>query len=112
MHVGDVQKRMMEKIEELTLYVIEQDKQIKKMESTISELIKRIDMAQAIPRQKKKLWKILLLLVCFNGFCFQGFTQRDSGSIAPSPEELRRNPQIKALFDSINSKFNSSSLPV
>jgi len=39
--VGDVQKKMMEKIEELTLYVIEQDKQIKKMESTISELIKK-----------------------------------------------------------------------
>jgi hypothetical protein len=41
LQVGDVQKRMMEKIEELTLYVIEQDKQIKKMESTISELIKK-----------------------------------------------------------------------
>jgi hypothetical protein len=41
LNVGDVQKRMMEKIEELTLYIIEQDKQIKKMESTISELIKK-----------------------------------------------------------------------
>jgi hypothetical protein len=41
LQLGDVQRRMMEKIEELTLYVIEQDKQIKRLETTISELIKK-----------------------------------------------------------------------
>jgi hypothetical protein len=38
LQVGEVQKRMMEKIEELTLYVIEQNKQIKKMEAMIADL--------------------------------------------------------------------------
>jgi Pregnancy-associated plasma protein-A len=70
-------------------------------------------MAQAILRLNKKLWKILLLLGCFTGFYFQGLTQRDCGSITPSPEELRRNPQLKALFDSITAKYQSwSSGPV
>jgi hypothetical protein len=64
-------------------------------------------MAQAILSLKKKLWKILLLLVCFNGCYLQGLTQRSCGSIAPSPEELRRNPALKSLFDSINAKYNS-----
>jgi hypothetical protein len=41
LQVGDVQKRMMEKIEELTLYVIEQDKRIKNLENSISELTKK-----------------------------------------------------------------------
>jgi hypothetical protein len=41
LNVGDVQKRMMEKIEELTLYVIEQDKQIKKLEAAIQERDKK-----------------------------------------------------------------------
>lgn len=41
LHVGDVQKKMMEKIEELTLYVIEQDKRINNLEDRISELVKK-----------------------------------------------------------------------
>ncbi len=36
--VGETQKIMMQKIEELTLYVIEQDKKIKKLESKLSQL--------------------------------------------------------------------------
>ena len=35
LHVGDVQKRMMEKIEELTLYIIEANKKIEKLEQLI-----------------------------------------------------------------------------
>jgi hypothetical protein len=41
LNVGDVQKRMMEKIEELTLYIIEQDKRIKNLEASISEQSKK-----------------------------------------------------------------------
>ncbi|MEP7144760.1 MAG: hypothetical protein ABI707_17890, partial [Ferruginibacter sp.] len=33
LHVGDVQKRMMEKIEELTLYIIEMKKEIAALKS-------------------------------------------------------------------------------
>ena len=35
LHIGDIQKRMMEKIEELTLYVIEANKRIEKLEKII-----------------------------------------------------------------------------
>ena len=34
--VGDMQKRMMEKIEELTLYIIQQDKRIRELEKQVS----------------------------------------------------------------------------
>jgi hypothetical protein len=37
LHVGDVQKRMMEKIEELTLYMIEANKKIERLEQMIKE---------------------------------------------------------------------------
>lgn len=37
LHLGDTQKRMMEKIEELTLYIIEVNKRIKKMEQLIEK---------------------------------------------------------------------------
>jgi hypothetical protein len=38
LHLGDVQRRMMEKIEELTLYVIEQDKSIQQLKEQVREL--------------------------------------------------------------------------
>jgi hypothetical protein len=34
LHLGDTQKRMMEKIEELTLYIIELNKKIEKLEKS------------------------------------------------------------------------------
>ncbi len=37
LHLGDTQKRMMEKIEELTLYIIELNKKIEKLEQLIQE---------------------------------------------------------------------------
>ena len=37
LHVGDVQKRMMEKIEELTLYLIDANKKIERLEQMIEE---------------------------------------------------------------------------
>ncbi len=44
--VGDMQKRMMEKIEELTLYVIEQDKRLAVQEKTITELRSKLQEIQ------------------------------------------------------------------
>jgi hypothetical protein len=41
-HVGDIQKKMMEKIEELTLYLIEHQKQLEEQQAEIAELKKHI----------------------------------------------------------------------
>jgi hypothetical protein len=35
--IGDMQRRMMEKIEELTLYIIAQDKRISELESRLAD---------------------------------------------------------------------------
>jgi len=37
-HLGDMQKRLLEKVEELTLYTIEQDKQIKELQMKLNSL--------------------------------------------------------------------------
>lgn len=42
--VGDMQKRSMEKIEELTLYILQQNKKLKSQESRISQLEEKIDL--------------------------------------------------------------------
>lgn len=41
-NLGEMDAKLLEKIEELTLYVIEQDKQIKKLQEAINQPIKRI----------------------------------------------------------------------
>ena len=41
LHLGGMQKALTEKVEELTLYIIEQDKKIKAMEENINFLLER-----------------------------------------------------------------------
>jgi hypothetical protein len=55
--VGDNQAALLKKIEELTLYVIEQDKQIKKLEnenSEVKELKKEVEALKAVVQQIRK----------------------------------------------------------
>ncbi|WP_421977679.1 hypothetical protein [Roseivirga seohaensis] len=54
-NLGEMQLKLLEKIEELTLYVIELKKEnevLKKSETTISELLKRIEKLETIKNEK------------------------------------------------------------
>lgn len=46
--IGEMQKKQMEKIEELTLYTIDQDKKIKDLETLNTELLKRIERLEKL----------------------------------------------------------------
>jgi hypothetical protein len=64
-------------------------------------------MIQLVSVLKKNFQKISLLILFIAVFCFQPKAQRSCGSVAPSPEELQRNPALRFFFDSLDAKYRS-----